>query len=165
MLNVDRVLKSLLPKALDCDTFYASNTSLKKASGLESAFVVDQTSDSLIPTLNQLPSSSSRRAIAVVDRAADIELAAKAIVTARFSFRGTSAYSPDLVIVNEFVKDEFIEACSRYAGKLLGPGSKVKKAQNNGDIATKKALKEAEEKGEISMFGSSSFKIVDIHER
>ena len=148
---------------MDCDTFYASNTSLLKVSELNSAFVVDQTSDNSVPTLNQLPSNSNRRVIAVIDRAADIEHAAKAIVAARFSFRGTSAYSPDLVIVNEFIKNEFIEACSRYAGKFVGPCSKVKRSQDNDD--SKKTLKDAEEKGEISMFGSSSFKIVEIHTR
>jgi len=165
MLNVDRVLKNLLPKALDCDTFYLSTTSLQKISALESAFLVDQTTGSSVSTLNQLPSNQNRRAIVIIDRGADIEKAAKGIVTARFSFQGLSVYSPDLVVVNEFIKDEFIEACSRYAGKFLGLSSKVLRAQNNDELATKQAMKGAEERGEVSMFGSTNFKIVDVHTR
>ncbi|PQE22030.1 aldehyde dehydrogenase protein [Rutstroemia sp. NJR-2017a BBW] len=157
MLNVDSVLKDLLPKALDPETFCILSTSIGQPSNM---FLVDQTTTNSIPSINQLVSNSSARTIAVLDRAADIDAAAKAIVTARFSFNGTSPYSPDLVIVNDFIKNEFTEACSRYAGKLFRKNSV--RPQNNDCIKTARALREAEEKGQISMFGSGSFKIVDV---
>ena len=165
MLNIDRVLKHLLSQTLDVDTFYISDSKLQDASILASALLVDQTSDSSPATLNQLPSNTSARAIAVVDRAADIELAAKAIVTARFSFQGTSPYSPDLVLVNDFIKSDFIEACTRYATKFFSAYPKMRKAQSNDNTATKKAMRDAEGKGHISVFGSNNFVLVDIHER
>ncbi|KAM3071814.1 hypothetical protein ACMFMG_009671 [Clarireedia jacksonii] len=160
MLNVDAVMKDLLPKALDPETFCILSTSIGQPSNV---FLVDQTSTNSTPSTNQLVSNSSARTIAVVDRSADIDMAAKTIATARFSFNGTSPYSPDLVIVNEFIKNEFTEACSRYAGKLFRKNSV--RPQNNDCIKTARALREAEEKGQISMFGSGSFKIVDILDR
>lgn len=48
--------------------------------------------------------------IAIVDRTANLEEAAEALLTARFSFNGTSPYAPDVVLVNEFVKKDFLNA-------------------------------------------------------
>ena len=157
-MNIDRVLKKILSEALDDDTFYISNTTVQEAT----AFVVDQTSAESQPTLNQLSSNASSRTIAIVDRAADVELAAKTIINARFSFQGNSAYSPDLVIVNDFVKARFTEACIQYASKFH-----TKKSSRRQQVPsqTKKAFKEAEEKGQISVFGSSDFVLADIRER
>jgi hypothetical protein len=162
MLNVDSVLKNLLPESLDPDSFCILNSPLRDSSDI---FLVDQASSSPASPVNQLPSNPSARSIAIVDRGADIEAAARAIVTARFSFQGTSPYSPDVVIVNDFIKQEFVEVCSRYAGKFFASTSIPKRAQNNGSLATTKALKEAEEKDQISLSGSGAFKIVEIHDR
>lgn len=157
-MNIDRVLKKILSEALDDDTFYISNTTVQEPT----AFVVDQTSAESQPTLNQLSSNASSRTIAIVDRAADVELAAKTIINARFSFQGNSAYSPDLVIVNDFVKARFTEACIQYASKFH-----TKKSSRRQQVPsqTKKAFKEAEEKGQISVFGSSDFVLADVRER
>jgi acyl-CoA reductase-like NAD-dependent aldehyde dehydrogenase len=159
MLNIDRVLKKILPEALDSDTFYISNTTVQEPS----AFVVDQTATTAQPTLNQLSSNSSSRTIAIVDRAADVDLAAKAIINARFSFQGNSAYSPDLVIVNDFVKGRFTEACIQYASKFHTQKSQSRRQHLHS--SSKKAFRDAEEKGQISVFGSSDFVLADVRER
>lgn len=46
----------------------------------------------------------------MVDRTADIKTAASELVAARFSFRGHSPYAPDIVLVNEFRKQDFLQA-------------------------------------------------------
>ncbi|CAH0054432.1 unnamed protein product [Clonostachys solani] len=51
--------------------------------------------------------------VAIVDRTADLSLAAQALCAARFSFKGKSPYAPDVVIVNEWVLEPFIRACIR----------------------------------------------------
>lgn len=158
-------MKALLPQALDNDTFCISPTTLQDSSILESALLVDQTSNPSSSKINQLISKSSDRTVAVVDRAAEIESAAESIVTARFSFQGTSAYSPDLVIVNEFIKSDFIEACTRYASKFFSSNSSSQGRQNDGVSATKKALKDAENKNQISTFGSNNFVLADVLDR
>ena len=52
--------------------------------------------------------------------------AAKALVTARFSFSGKSPYAPDIVLVNEFVKKNFLDAVVQHSiGFLTGRDSNV----------------------------------------
>ena len=124
---------------------------------------MDQTASGPRATLtNQLLSSSKARAIAVVDRTANIEEAAKAIAKARFSFGGTSPYAPDLVLINEFAKKEFFEACSKYATLSFAKESTIKKISGNQNEETRKAVKDAEERRQVSSFGSNDFKLVDI---
>lgn len=63
---------------------------------------------------NIMGSPASQRAIAVIDRTADLGAAAAAVVGARVSFCGRSPYAPDLVLVNEFVMDDFVDEVSRF---------------------------------------------------
>lgn len=164
LLEVDAVLRLSLPKVLDANTFYISNKVISEKEILDSAAVlVDQTSRAPSVSLtSQLLSSSGTRTVAIVDRTAIIEHAAKAITTARFSFGGTSPYAPDLVLVNEFVKQEFFEACSKYATLSFAKESTVNKVSRNHNEASTKAVKEAEDKRQVSSFGSDDFKLVDI---
>ncbi|OQE26082.1 hypothetical protein PENFLA_c007G07422 [Penicillium flavigenum] len=55
---------------------------------------------------NHLPG----KVVAVVDRTANINHAAEALVAARFSFGGRSPYAPDIVLVNEYIKEPFLIA-------------------------------------------------------
>ncbi len=163
-LQVDSVLRPLLSESLDINTFCIC-VALPDQSILDSALLVDQTAPTPSGSLtSQLLSGSAARSVAIVDRSADIELAARAIATARFGFGGNSPYAPDLVLVNEFVKEPFFEACSRYATLLFARAAAAKKI---GPIhsATRRAIVEAEEKGQVSSFGSSDFKLVDILDR
>jgi len=113
----------------------------------------------------QLVSSLKARAIAIIDRSADIDTAAKAIVTARFSFQGMSPYAPDLVIVNEFVKKDFFQACTRYASQSFASHPAAARSAQHPSRISQKAIRDAEEKGQLSSFGSSTFMLVDISER
>lgn len=122
---------------------------------------MDQTANGPSATLTtQLLSSSGTRTVAVVDRTADIDLAARAITAARFGFGGTSPYTPDLVLVNEFVKKDFFEACSKYAS--LSFAKEEKKPGKDRNEPSRKAIREAEDKRQVSSFGSEEFKLVDI---
>lgn len=106
--------------------------------------------------------SAKLRCVAIVDRSADIEAAAKAITAARFSFGGYSPYAPDLVLVNEFVKKEFFEACSRFATLSFAGASSAKKVDNNQSEEVKVAIDDAEANQKVSTFGSNEFKLVDV---
>ena len=131
---------------------------------LEAAVLVDQTG-ATAPSSCRILSSSGGRAIAVVDRTADIEAAAKSITTARFSFGGSSPYAPDLVLVNEFVKQEFFEACSRYATLAFARENVIKRVRLNESEEIKKLVREAETKRQVSSFGSEDFKLIDISDK
>lgn len=159
---MDSVLRSLLLKALDFNTFCIAK-SVADQSILDNSILVDQTGNGPPTTLtNQLLSSTKTRAIAIVDRTANIEEAAKAIAKARFSFGGTSPYAPDLVLVNEYAKKEFFEACSKYATLSFAQERTVKKASGNQSEDTRKAVKDAEDRRQVSSFGSDDFKLVDV---
>lgn len=111
---------------------------------------------------SHLTSSAKSRCVAIVDRSADIDAAAKAITTARFSFGGYSPYAPDLVLVNEFIKKDFFEACSRYATLSFAGASGVRKVGRNESEEVRKAIDDAEAKRQVSAFGSNEFKLIDV---
>ncbi|KAI0023546.1 Aldehyde/histidinol dehydrogenase [Xylariomycetidae sp. FL0641] len=165
LLQVDSVLRNVLTSALDVDTFCITKT-ITDSSVLESAVLVDQMSTTASKSsTNQLLSASTSRTVAIVDRTADLQAAAKAITTARFSFGGTSPYAPDLVLVNEYVKKDFFEACSKYATLAFARDSGIKKVSGNQSEESRRAVKEAEDKRQATSFGSSEFKLVDIHDK
>lgn len=89
------------------------------------------------PTHSQLVSSSGR-VIAVVDRTADLSSAAEALVAARFSFGGTSPYAPDLVLVNEFVKRDFVEQVLKQAIRYLATTSNTTDGKANSTSQNKR---------------------------
>ncbi|KAK3359951.1 Aldehyde/histidinol dehydrogenase [Lasiosphaeria hispida] len=164
-LPVDGILREALTKALDQNTFYVSDGVVTDSSILDSAVLVDQTGDGSVSTLTRhLISSSSTRTVAVVDRTANVEAAAKAITRARFGFGGTSPYAPDLVLVNEFVKKPFLEACSRYATAAFASDSEGRWARGRADNEEEiqRLVNEGEEKKEVTSFGSRGFKLIDV---
>lgn len=84
-------------------------------SGLSSkCIIVDQTSsDTSIASC--LMSDAKALSVAIVDRTADVEQAATSICTAKFRFQGGSPYAPDVVLVNEWVREDFVSACLKLA--------------------------------------------------
>lgn len=85
----------------------------------QNCLVVDGTLGATEPASLQTISASATRTIAVVDRTANVQEAAKEIIRARLNFQGRSPYSPDLVLVNEFVLGEFCTAAVQCATTAL----------------------------------------------
>jgi hypothetical protein len=111
-------LLNYLPSALDNDTFFVTPNKLQSSQLSKIDLLVDQTGQSPDSSIPQLASSSKSTPIAIVDRTADIEVAAKAITTARLVPHSASPYSPELVIVNAFILDTFKTACLKYTNDL-----------------------------------------------
>lgn len=164
-MSIDAILGELLPQALDNDTFGITQQPIADSAILKSSFFVDQSSTAYTPGLNTLASNNAARTVAVVDRGADIELAAKAIVTARFSFQGSSPYAPDLVVVNDFVMSDFVNACTRQASRYFSSANATSQSPKPKDNTTVGIFKAAESKGEIRVFGSSEFMLASIRDR
>lgn len=164
LLSVDKVLKSALSNSLDRDTFYISNKAVQHQEFLDSSLIVDQLSTKPNPKVTELISSSKSPVIAIVDRTADVEAAAEYLVGARFGFAGNSPYAPDLVVVNEFVKRSFFEACTKHASKAFTEGNS-KRLASDAVESTRKAVKNAESKGQATSFGSASFMLVEVQDR
>ncbi|KAI0471638.1 Aldehyde/histidinol dehydrogenase [Xylariaceae sp. FL0804] len=170
LLQVDSALRDILPAALDPNTFCLSSQTVTDASVLDAAVLVDQTTTTTnqrgrSSLTTQLLSASTARCVAIVDRSADVAAAARALAAARFSFGGASPYAPDLVLVNEYVKKDFFEACSRHASLAFAGGGGNVAARSNLSDETRRAVKEAEDRRQVSSFGSSDFKLVDIQDK
>ena len=84
---------------------------------MERCSVVDQTGE-LGSAIYGLQHPVARQVLAVVDRSANIAAAAKAIVSSRCSFQGTSPYAVDIVLVNEWVKNQLLEELMREVMNL-----------------------------------------------
>lgn len=94
--------------------------------------LISQNGGSAAPTLvNHFVSPSESRVVAVVERDADIDAAAKSLVVARFSLRGKSPHAPDVVLVNEWVKRNFLAAATRHYIQLI-PSSGDKQRNRGG---------------------------------
>ncbi|KAK3710905.1 hypothetical protein LTR37_009926 [Vermiconidia calcicola] len=118
--ETNAVLRRVLTSALEPDSFVIADEPGASKLPLDQSISVLQNGDEQLPRSNQLvsSSSSSSKVVAFVDRTADLRLAARELVAARFSFGGRSPYAPDLVLVNEFAREEFLGAvvqeCVRY---------------------------------------------------
>ncbi|CAG8131677.1 unnamed protein product [Penicillium olsonii] len=151
------VLRNILPKALDHDTFTIV-AQRPDASFLSKTLMVVQTGESY----TGLVSPSNLRAVAIVDRTADVVQAAESLVAARFALGGRSAYSPDLVLVHEFVMKPFVEAVITHASKYL--------AGENGEARTlsrKSTLLDTIQKERTArvLVSGSNWGVVEVQDR
>jgi len=97
LTQVYSVVSKILPTALDAHVFAIASTK-PSASFLSKCTLLDQTDDE----------GAGAKVVAIVDRTANISQAASAVGLSRTSFKGKSSYAPDIVLVNEFVADDFI---------------------------------------------------------
>ncbi|KAH7078762.1 Aldehyde/histidinol dehydrogenase [Paraphoma chrysanthemicola] len=138
------LLRKLLAEALEADTFAVISSS-PSAESLLSCLSVLQETPIDHPTYSQLVSPKSR-VVAIVDRTADIALAAEQLVAARFAFGGTSPYAPDVVFVNEFIKKDFLEHVLRHSIRYLsGSGDIIANGAPKSPQSTKKSTSKVSE--------------------
>jgi hypothetical protein len=116
-------------------------------------------------------SPSSLRALAVVDRTAQVDEAAQAIVRARFSRRGSSPYAPDVVLVNEFVMEEFLTCLlhhlSPYMAHENGTLDKPSKHEQHRLSFEGQGIVDAAEKSEVMrvVVRGTSGNIISVQDR
>jgi hypothetical protein len=116
---VPALLRTLLPKALDNDSFAISEERPNETFLASVVMVSQEQRLKDIPARPCLISSITARTVAIVDRTANITEAAIAVVSARLAFGGRSAYAPDVVLVHEFVMKHFVEAVIQHASRHL----------------------------------------------
>ncbi|KAJ5952528.1 uncharacterized protein N7479_010941 [Penicillium vulpinum] len=109
-LRVSSLLRSILPKTLDRDTFAVVETR-PDDDFLRSAVVLSQQSE-----------PEELRTVAIVDRTANLDDAAVDLVISRFTFNGRSPYSPDIILVNDFCVQHFIDLLIKHATSYLSRG-------------------------------------------
>ncbi|KAH3948976.1 hypothetical protein HBH70_002200 [Parastagonospora nodorum] len=117
------LLRKLLPEAIEADTF-SIVSSAPSSESISQCLQVLQETQVPVPTYSQLVSPAGKT-IAVVDRTADLATAAEQLVASRFAFGGTSPYAPDLVLVNEFIKKDFLELALKQSIRYLSGSDDV----------------------------------------
>lgn len=84
----------------------------------------------LLGSKKLIASPSSAKNVAFVDRSADLKLAARTLIVAKFGFGNTSSYAPDVVFVHEAVAKAFsaytVDLVNRWYGGLNSGAGKQK---------------------------------------
>lgn len=163
-------MRKLLRAALDTDIIDIAGSRPEDAEFLSHCREIIQTGTEQPQNSNQVVSPAQERVIAVVDRTANLQEAAEALVNARFSFGGRSPYAPDIVLVNEFVKKNFLEAVVRQSiGFLTGQSGVVAREKPSPKARTKGGqgfLDDVQKEGNARIVTSgSNGTILDVEKR
>lgn len=125
---------------------------------------VDQSTTIGSGVLGALRSPTTSLSVVIVDRTADLEQAAQSILKARVSFSGKSPYSPDLILINEFVKKEFLRLLLQHSAEYLtADETHVNGAKRGKDIERPDHSERS--KGIRTIMSGSTGSIVDVEER
>jgi aldehyde dehydrogenase (NAD+) len=111
--SLPTLLQRTLSSSLDADIFAIASSKPADSTFLASCVRVNQEGSEEDSQSRNVLSPSHATVTGIVDRTANLEEAAEALLTARFSFNGKSPYAPDVILVNEFVKKDFLNAVIR----------------------------------------------------
>lgn len=168
--SLPKLLKSILKEALDADTFAISQQPISDSGFLDRCLQVVQDYDlEQVPSQHQIVSNTNIRTAAVIDRTADLDKAAKALVNARFAFKGRSPYAPDVVLVNEFIKKDFLQALVRNSisvgnESIVGNGCPEK--QKTKEHGLKELVQDLQRNGDVRIIAQEAGRaILDIKQR
>lgn len=158
---VDGVLLDILPKALDRDTFHITTDKIGEQYKDQINLLVDQNTSEISSPAKGLQRPPQGRTICFLDRTGDVELAAKTITSARTLPNFLSPYSPDLVLVNEYLKENFIARCLDFATQVEPSCSS--KAALSDDLEFQKILQQTEARGEVAIHKrNNDFGIIEV---
>lgn len=121
MLETPPLVLRLVSEALDNDVFHFTTNKVTEAD-LSHPHIRVLQNGTPSPLSQHLASHPDAMVAAVVERDADVAAAARALVLARFGMRGASPYAPDIVLVNEWVKKEFLLAVTQSCVGLAEAG-------------------------------------------
>lgn len=157
------VLQKLLWSSIDHDLIEIVSDKVEDEEFLKRCVKVIQQGDFQLGSHNILFSPAKALVVGIVDRSADVSDAARALVNARFSFGGTSPYAPDIVLVHEFVKADFLNAVVqqsvRYSTEESESGNDMSK------IGASKSLKISPSVGINVVISMSNISILDSTQR
>ncbi|KAJ3524038.1 hypothetical protein NM208_g12208 [Fusarium decemcellulare] len=108
-----QLLRELLGEALDPGVVEIVSS---EPAEIPASIRVIQVEDSKL--LNSLSFPHKALSVAVVDRTSPFGDAAQFLWKARTAFGGSSPYAPDIIFVNEFAKDEFVDALLKQVSKF-----------------------------------------------
>ena len=118
----------------------------------------------LAKTLIRSPPSSPP--LVFVDRTADLELAARCSIVARFGFNGSSACAPGAVFVHEAAEKAFSAHLVEFLRVFLTIRDNLKESQSQDKTLGKDKIPESKEATDMEvLFSNSRVEIVVIRNR
>jgi acyl-CoA reductase-like NAD-dependent aldehyde dehydrogenase len=169
LLAVTALLRNWLRETLDQETFAISDSRPEDPDFLSHCVqVLQDGADEPAPPSSVRWVSPSARSVAIVDRTANLDKAASALVTARFSFGGKSPYAPDLVLVNEFALKEFLNAVLRHSTKYLAAQNGSTESQygaRRGDEAKELAEEARRQEGTRIVVSGANGTVLEVKSR
>ena len=163
------LLRKLLVEALEQDTIAIVDEDPRSSLPAPSTLRVVQHDDETAPQVDLLASSLSSPVVAIVDRTANLRIAAEELVAARFCFGGSSPYAPDVVLVNEFCKQDFVQAvveqCVKYGRHSNGPINE--KSDKSVRTSIDQALDQLRKSNDALrvVVQETGFAVADVHSR
>jgi hypothetical protein len=115
-------------------------------------------------TSNQdLVSNPKAPILAFVERDADVQAAAKALVSSRLGLGGKSPYAPDVVYVNEWVKKDLLRALVQQSTDFMANPTVTRRSAK---AAKSELAKQAEKDGSVNIIASGSGGLIlDVEDR
>ncbi|KAJ4319255.1 hypothetical protein N0V84_006446 [Fusarium piperis] len=131
LLETPSLVPSLIQESLDKDILEVTNQQVNSADVNHPLIRVLQ-NGSTHPTSNRdLVSNPKAPVIAFVERDADVQAAAKALVSSRLGLGGKSPYAPDVVYVNEWVKKDLLSALVQQSTNFMAGPAGSSRAGNS----------------------------------
>jgi acyl-CoA reductase-like NAD-dependent aldehyde dehydrogenase len=159
------ILRRCFAEALDRQAFRIVNSRLTDEI-LRHCYMIDQAgSTSSTHVSRTLLSEPAAWTAVMVDRTANLELAAKEIIAAKSFGASQSPYAPNCILVNEFVEAEFTRLLLKHLPGTASShtnGSAYTSNHNDG-ITQSKATKYA--KASNVVLTTSSYKIIKVAQR
>ena len=154
---LDRDTFVIVNKRIDLDALPKSTVRLFGAS--EPEFAPHRTD--LVPP--------STRSIAIVDRSANMQEAASALLRARFSFGGQSPLAPDVVLVSEFRVQEFCksiaELTSKYFAVQVEMNGSAKSSHAENARTARASANELDQGGAETLISGSRGSVARVNDR
>lgn len=162
-MKTPRLIFELISQALDDDIFEVTTKSVSETDIGHRHIRVLQNGSPNPALVHHLVSDPKLSVVAFVERDADIDAAARALVTARFAQGGKSLYAPDVVLVNEWVKKEFLRAVVQQQIAFAAEDDAPQKSKKS---ANSELLNEAAKEGLSHVVSSGpGGTILDVEDR
>ncbi|EAQ91827.1 hypothetical protein CHGG_00062 [Chaetomium globosum CBS 148.51] len=163
LLRTPPLVLDLIIQALDDDIFETTTNPINEPDLDHPHIRVLQNGSESAHLSHHLVSESKARVVAVVERDANLDVAARELVRSRFALRGRSPYAPDVVLVNEWVKKEFLEAVVRHTVRFVSEGGKKSPPRTAPGQSLSELVRT--EKGVNVLSWSSAGAVVEVEDR
>ncbi|KAF4466327.1 aldehyde dehydrogenase family 3 member b1 [Fusarium albosuccineum] len=153
LLETPNLVLGLVEKSLDQDIFEITSQEATAAAINHPHIRVLQNGSTEPVLKDNLVSDSKKPVVAFVERDADVQAAAKALVGARFGLQGRSPYAPDVVLVNEWVKKDLLRALVQQSTDFI---ANPNDSRGKGKALKSELLRQAEKDGSTHVISSGS---------